>query len=531
MMGRMVKYFHAVLMLAVAVGGAGDALPFRSVTADLTVGVLRYDFVAMATLDPQYSGNAIVYETPEVMLPFHPGIAGRLKIRLDVISGGEFGPYIITLNGHPVVKQDGADGHAVRHSLDAVTPALAHRWNWLKISVSPGRKIGLARIEWEPAEWLDLSHGKTWHFTNPAPGRDFVWRMENVAAAELRLNGRIFEKVPAGVNSGVIASSLIPAGTSQFALSTDGKSRFLINKVDGVEFFPGDAPSQPAKQAKVFTIANSRMQISFNDPGTATGARFMAAGITPSIRFGEHELAGTIDGGIAGLADELVEPCGFNEAASGGEFMKFGVGVFRRGSDPAYNAATQYPAVRFFPWQTEPAGGELRFTQVAAWRDIAYRYEKTYRLDPALPVLRVEHRLTNTGRDKILTSYYCHNLFRLGTDRVGAEHTVDFDFDFDSRQVIGDMCAPEKRCFKVLPETCRPTFFRLNGFTTREHNRAMISAGTLAITITGDFVPWRVFLYCVPSAISPEFHRRLELSSGQVAECTTSYEFTEKSIK
>lgn len=524
----MLRYLLPIL-IAAAAAGADESLPRRSETADLTAGVLRYDYVASASLDPQWTGSGvIVYDNNAVSFPFHPGLAGRLKMSFVMVSGGEFGPCTIELNGQPVTAGKTVAGTATRQVLEGVSPSLANRWNTLTVTAPPGRKIGLGQILWEPLEWRELPpESKVWQVRNPGPGRDFAWRLETEQPAELLIAGRRALKVPAGRHSGILPSATIGAGTREWRLATAGKFSFQINRVDDVEITAGLLPLQAAAPEKTALLANPVLRLVFTLPtdGMNNGARFMTMGLTPSIRLNGRELAGTLGDGISGLAEEFVEPAGFAAGGNGAEFLKFGVGVFRRGSDPVYSTGGVYPPVKIFPWQVEAGPTVLRCIQTAAWQGWAYRYEKTYRLDPNRAILRVEHRFRNTGDQTIVTSHYCHNLFRLGVDRIGPEHETAFNFNFGYRQVIGDMARPEGKRFKIIPGTGQTTFFRLSKFTGATENFASLSAGTLSLTIRGDFVPYRIFFYCCPTAASPEFHRRLELAPGGEATWTTEYEF------
>jgi hypothetical protein len=434
----------------------------------------------------------------------------------------------VSVNGIAVAELPARDGKTEARTVEGITPVLTPRWNVLRLSGTPGRKIGLLKVEWQPEEWRKLEFkGETLSLFNPGTGRDFAFRHHGMEAAALTLDGQAVARFEPGKKHAVLA---IPAGNSRIGLSGGG---FLeMNKVDDVEIStlsPEWLPPNNHPEHRLETLSNRELSIDFIHPGgTWDGERrFMAAGRTKSLRFRGREWAGWLpEYTRRGLADEFIEPAGYG--GKNGEFIKFGVGVFRASADPLYSSETQYRPVTLFPWTTECSEGELRFRQRGEWRDYAYEYKKSYRLAPGNARLQVSHLFRNLGKARIITSYYCHNLFLPGGWSLSSELECRFGWTFTCRQVIGDLARAEPPYFRISPGGRQTAFFRLSGCGNASEARAEIrdaNAGE-TLAISGDFLPWKVFFFCSLEAVSPEFHRRIEVAPGESATWNSIYEFS-----
>jgi hypothetical protein len=188
------------------------------------------------------------------------------------------------------------------------------------------------------------------------------------------------------------------------------------------------------------TLSNGSLRVLLYLPdataGFFRGTRFDWAGVIGRLEYANHVYydrwfsrmdPATRDWGVApeviagpntaitGPAEEFQKPLGYDAAASGGGFVKIGVGVLKKPDDAAYSAMRLYDI-------TDPGRRGLDVTAEAATfthdvNDAAsgygYAYVKVIRLMPGRPEMRIEHRLKNTGRQRIDTTVYNHNFLAL----------------------------------------------------------------------------------------------------------------------
>lgn len=115
---------------------------------------------------------------------------------------------------------------------------------------------------------------------------------------------------------------------------------------------------------------------------------------------------------ITGPVEEFQRNLGYDEAAPGGTFVKIGVGVLRKPAEGgAYSNYRLYEIVDGGRRTVEPRADAVTFTQEVrdAGTGYGYAYEKTVRLVPGRPAMRLEHRLRNTGTRRIENAVYNHN--------------------------------------------------------------------------------------------------------------------------
>jgi hypothetical protein len=130
--------------------------------------------------------------------------------------------------------------------------------------------------------------------------------------------------------------------------------------------------------------------------------------------------------GAAGPSEEFTA-IGFNEAGMGGKFLKIGVGVLKRDTDP-YVFVHSYPVLNEGKRGYSATKTSVRLTQTLSDKDTGYgyNYAKTVKLIPGKPQMQIEHVLTNTGKKDIVTSVYCHNFLSLSTGNENVELTAPF---------------------------------------------------------------------------------------------------------
>lgn len=130
--------------------------------------------------------------------------------------------------------------------------------------------------------------------------------------------------------------------------------------------------------------------------------------------------------GAAGPSEEFTA-IGFNEAGMGGKFLKIGVGILKRDTDP-YIFVHSYPVLNEGTRGYSATRTSVRLTQKLNDKETGwgYSYVKTVKLIPGKAQMQIEHVLTNTGKKDLDTSVYCHNFLSLSEGNENVELTAPF---------------------------------------------------------------------------------------------------------
>jgi hypothetical protein len=195
--------------------------------------------------------------------------------------------------------------------------------------------------------------------------------------------------------------------------------------------------------------------------GFYTSTRFDWSGVICSLVYKGHEYYGTwfqkIDPNVYDFGYEgeqvvsapftaMVGPgeefqtagraLGFDEAKTGGTFIKIGVGVLRKADDSRYDHSKRYEIVDGGKWTVKKGGDSVAFTHSV--RDestgYAYQYQKVVRLTKGKPEMVLEHVLKNTGNRPIETTSYNHNFLALDGQPPGPDLVTIFPFQLKARR-------------------------------------------------------------------------------------------------
>jgi hypothetical protein len=131
--------------------------------------------------------------------------------------------------------------------------------------------------------------------------------------------------------------------------------------------------------------------------------------------------------GAAGPVEEFTT-VGYDEAGTGGKFLKIGVGILKRDA-AAYDFVHAYPVVNEGKRTASATKTSVRLTHDLTDEDTGYGYSyvKTVRLVPGKAQMVIEHELKNTGTKTIDTAVYCHNFLTLGTGNENVAITAPFN--------------------------------------------------------------------------------------------------------
>jgi hypothetical protein len=174
--------------------------------------------------------------------------------------------------------------------------------------------------------------------------------------------------------------------------------------------------------------------------GSYQGTRFDWSGIISSLQYQGHEYFGKwyekhdpkIHDAITGPVEEFrtnESGLGYDEAKTGGTFVRIGVGTVRKPDEKAYQPFETYEIVDPGKWTIKRHKDRIEFTQrLKGDNGYAYVYRKTVRLVKGKPELLLEHSLKNTGQKAIDTTQYNHNFFVIDHEKVGPDVVVKFAF-------------------------------------------------------------------------------------------------------
>jgi hypothetical protein len=236
---------------------------------------------------------------------------------------------------------------------------------------------------------------------------------------------------------------------------------------------------------------------------------------------------------MVGPAEEFRTPQGYATAAPGGTFVKIGVGVLRKPDDARYSAYANYPIVDAGTWavRTGPDVVEATQTLSDAATGYGYTYRKTVRLPAGRAELRIEHRLTNTGRLPLQTRQYNHNFLVLDGARTGPDFVITVPF------TVVPSAPPEPQGAAVdghrilyrqpIADAAR-VFFGMQGFGAdpkdydiRIENRR-VGAG---VRVTADRPLANMSLWSIRSVISMEPDVEIDLAPGATMDWTLTYSY------
>ena len=237
-------------------------------------------------------------------------------------------------------------------------------------------------------------------------------------------------------------------------------------------------PVNPLEARITNGIVTAKLYLPSVDKGYYRSTRFDWSGAIYSLTYKGHEYYGpwydkidptvinwvhrdglVVSGpcsALMGPANEFQKPLGFDDARTGGTFIKIGVGVLRKDDGP-YNSYKPYPVLNSGKWTIRKSRNQIVFTQELSDPDSGYGYiyRKTVRLEKGKPELTIEHSLKNTGKLVIDSNVYNHNFVVLDHQAPGP--------DFIFRVPFSIHIAP--------PAPGRPP--RVNNFTVVRDNQVV----------------------------------------------------------
>jgi hypothetical protein len=136
--------------------------------------------------------------------------------------------------------------------------------------------------------------------------------------------------------------------------------------------------------------------------------------VDPEVRdvgYKDADIVVSPNTGAVGPVEEFQTPLNFANAKPGETFIKIGVGTLEKTADNQYAFSKVYKIVDHGKWtsKTTPTSAEITQELTDPSTGYAYTYTKVIRVAPDNPRLIIEHRLKNTGRQRIEATLYDHN--------------------------------------------------------------------------------------------------------------------------
>lgn len=292
--------------------------------------------------------------------------------------------------------------------------------------------------------------------------------------------------------------------------------------------------------------------------GFYRGSRFDWAGMFANLEYKEHNYFGPFyekfDAAIAdvivsdpivagtnsaasGPVEEFLSPegssLGYSDAKPGEPFYKIGVGVLEKPVEENYSSFQNYRILS--PGQRSFKRGKdwIEFSQrVDGGSEHSYIYRKTIRFEKDKPVMILEHRLENTGRNAIETEVYDHNFLSIDHQTSGPGIVLTFAFPpkatgsmYGFAGIRGNQIAFLKQLKggDILYTPIEGMSDGAKDYDFRVENRET----GVGVRITGDRPMTKFALWAIRTVVAPEPFIRVKVKPGQVATWSYKYEFYE----
>jgi len=287
-----------------------------------------------------------------------------------------------------------------------------------------------------------------------------------------------------------------------------------------------------------------RANLYLPDPehGYYRGTRFDWSGVIYSLKYKEHEYFGQwfehydpkIHDAIMGPVEEYRTNdagLGYEEAKTGGTFIRIGVGIVRKPEEKSYQLFNTYDIVDPGKWSVRKGPTWIEFTHnLKDSSGYAYVYTKRIQLLENKPELVLEHTLRNTGRLLIETTQYNHNFFVLDQQPTGPDFVVKFPFEVKAKRDLSGVAHINGAQLEYLRELEKgqSVFTEMEGFGAkvqdydfRIENRK-VGAG---VRIRGDRPITMLNFWCIRTTLCPEPFVQLKIPPGEASKWTIQYEF------
>jgi hypothetical protein len=524
-----------------------------------TEGLPAHDLTVGSAVNPGLPGQPVLVlaSTREVKFPINLGMNGVFEFSVAHLAGGSYGPLEILIDGELLGTTQAVEGPVQAVVSTFRTPLLASHGLELMLRGSPSGSIGIIYFDWENIAFEPLPDA-VWQRTEETNGTvewtTYLFRPNGRTGLQLRLppdsratitvsgeagevrrtdQGTVWffpgHKILRGINRVVVQ---IPAAEADaFKLEAGPQAgRFFARVPDAVN------PQLHIDDWPRVELGNGPVQatVALPDPvkGFYRGVRFDRSGMITSLSCNGHSYLGihapevrnpVAHDHCAGISEEFFEPIGFDEAEPGQPFLKLGVGLLEKPFAKTYFFADSYWPIELFDWEWEVGKDRIDLVQRGALNDWAYEYGKQIILPEGKNRLEVRYVLKNTGKKRLLTSQYAHNFIRIDDTPVDNNYTVTFGGPVKHvRPLDGKAVFTDGKTFTLGNQTF---FTPISGLNSREAGTVDVRLKDKAgITVSGDFTPFRYWLFANSRVVCPEPFIRIDLAPGEELAWTRTYD-------
>ena len=287
-------------------------------------------------------------------------------------------------------------------------------------------------------------------------------------------------------------------------------------------------------------IVQAKLYLPDASAGYYQGTRFDWAGVIPSLEYKGHTYFGQwfpnydpkLHDAIMGPVEEFT-PLNFDEAKTGEEFLKIGVGTLVKPDDKIYSFATNYAVKNPGKWTVNKKKDYVEFTHTMQdGAGFSYIYKKTVRLVKGKPELVLEHSLKNTGSKEINTSVYNHNFFMIDKEPSNENIRIVFPFNVTGEgKGFGTIINAKDKTLSYTREVVKgdQVFSSgLQGFgnTSKDYDIRIENIKTGAgVRITSDRALEKLVYWACPTTSCPEPYVRLSAKPDEEIRWKINYEF------
>ncbi len=290
-------------------------------------------------------------------------------------------------------------------------------------------------------------------------------------------------------------------------------------------------------------IITARLYLPDAVNGYYRGVRFDYSGIISSLSYGKHSYYGdwyifkyksTNNDAVMGPS-EAFDPVGYEEAKSGGTFLKIGVGVLAKPNDSAYKFSRLYAVTNPGKWKVTVKADRIKFMQTLSDTSYSYSYQKTVQLIKNKPILVLSHVLKNTGKTAIKTAVFDHNFLVMDNQPTGPDFVLTFPFSlngvYNRRPDYLKLLDNQLSFLKVLEKRQVAVTDLTNGNGAANYDFKVENHSTGAgVHVTADRPVLKMAFWASPKTICPEPYINIDVNPGEEFTWTITYQYYNCSI-
>jgi hypothetical protein len=276
------------------------------------------------------------------------------------------------------------------------------------------------------------------------------------------------------------------------------------------------------------------------EKGYYRGTRFDWSGQIESLKTKDHEYFGKwfdkydpkLHDAIMGPVEEFAESLGYEEAQTGGTFVRIGVGALKKPEERRFERFKTYDIVDNGKWTVKKGNDWIEFTQeLGGHNGYAYKYTKRIALTKGKPEMEIQHALKNTGKKAIETTQYNHNFFVLDDQPTGPDASVTFPFEprptRPMPEGVAELRGSQVAYLKELPKG-ESVYNEFEGFgkTASDYDIKVENKKSGAgVRIQGDKPITKMVYWSIRSTLCPEAYINLNVAPGSESKWAYKYTF------